>query len=425
METSAAEVLAPKLPPLPTTREERGRQIAKQGGIRRIGAKFAVPSQSGAGQYIVDLVQNDCSCPDYELRHKPCKHVEAVLFWLVWEDSVSASAAVEVSTKRETYRQNWAAYNEAQTTEKARVEILLKSLCEGIESPAPSARGGRPSLPLRDKVFASVMKVYSTFSGRRASTDIRSAADRGHIEDAPHYNSVFRCLESEETTAILQRLIEESAMPLADIENLAGQFAQDSTGFSTTSYERWFSVKHQRVVSNHPWVKLHMMCGTATNIVTSVKVSDEADCPLLPELLKRTATRFHVKEVSGDKAYLSRDNLEAIESVGAVPFVPFKTNSVGMASKSPHWRKMWAHFTLKSDDFLKHYHRRSNVESTIWMVKSKFGGAVRSKLPTAQANEVLCKVLCHNLTCIVHAVAEFGIDVDFLKPARPRLTLVP
>ena len=186
-------------------------------------------------------------------------------------------------------------------------------------------------------------------------------------------------------------------------------------------------------MSNHPWVKLHLMCGTATNVVTSVKVSDEADCPLLPELLKRTATRFAVKEVSGDKAYLSRDNLEAIESVGAVPFIPFKVNSVGMASKSQHWRKMWAHFTLKSDDFLNHYHRRSNVESTVWMLKSKFGGAVRSKLPTAQINEVLCKVLCHNLTCIVHAITEFGIDVDFSKPspaaapaaARPHLTLVP
>ena len=62
------------------------------------------------------------------------------------------------------------------------------------------------------------------------------------------------------------------------------------------------------------------------------------------------------------------------------------------------------------------------------MIKSKFGGSVRSKLPTAQVNEVLSKVLCHNLACIVHAIAKFDIDVDFLKPAptaRPNLTLVP
>jgi transposase len=152
----------------------------------------------------------------------------------------------------------------------------------------------------------------------------------------------------------------------------------------------------------------------------------EGDCPLLPELLAQTAKKFKVKEVSGDKAYLSKQNLEAIEAVGAVPFIPFKSNSVGMASKSAHWKRMWCHFSLKSEDFLKHYHRRSNVESAMWMIKSKFGGAVRSKLPTAQTNEVLAKVLCHNLSCIVHAITEFGIDADFAKPstAAPTLALV-
>lgn len=102
-----------------------------------------------------------------------------------------------------------------------------------------------------------------------------------------------------------------------------------------------------------------------------------------------------------------------------MPFVPFKTNSTGMESTSPHWRRMWAHFSLKSEDFINHYHRRSNVEWAMWMIKSKVGGAVWSKLPTAQINEVLAKVLCHNLACIVHTITEFGIEADFAKPPAP------
>jgi len=35
-----------EFPPLPTTREERGRQIAQLGGIRKLGAGYVVPSQS-------------------------------------------------------------------------------------------------------------------------------------------------------------------------------------------------------------------------------------------------------------------------------------------------------------------------------------------------------------------------------------------
>jgi len=347
------------------------------------------------------------------------------MFWIAWEESVTADGeVVPLVAKRKTYKQNWTAYNEAQTEEKERVELLLKSLCEGIEQPARKAGPGRNPIPLSDAIFSAVMKVYSTFSGRRASTDIRGCATRGHIADAPHYNSIFRTMEDAATTEILIRMIEESAAPLAEIENAAGQFAQDSTGFSTVTYDRWFDQKHGKLMAKHPWVKLHIMIGAVTNVVTGVKVSSEGDCPLLPELLSQTAKNFTVKEVSGDKAYLSKQNLEAIDAVGAVPFIPFKSNSVGMSSTSAHWKRMWCHFSLKSEDFLKHYHRRSNVESAMWMIKSKFGGAVRSKLPTAQTNEVLAKVLCHNLTCIIHAVTEFGIDAEFGKPAAPTLSLV-
>jgi hypothetical protein len=40
------------------------------------------------------------------------------------------------------------------------------------------------------------------------------------------------------------------------------------------------------------------------------------------------------------------------------------------------------------------------------MIKAKFGSYVRSRTLTAQINEVLCKVLCHNLSCLVQASYE-------------------
>ena len=51
--------------------------------------------------------------------------------------------------------------------------------------------------------------------------------------------------------------------------------------------------------------------------------------------------------------------------------------------------------------FLTHYHKRSNVETAFSMIKGKFGDAVRSKSDIGQLNEVLCKVLCHNL-CVIN-----------------------
>ena len=60
-----------------------------------------------------------------------------------------------------------------------------------------------------------------------------------------------------------------------------------------------------------------------------------------------------------------------------------------------------------------HYHKRSNVETTFHMIKSKFGQRLRSKTMTAQINEALCKVLCHNLCVVIASQHELGIETNF------------
>jgi hypothetical protein len=59
------------------------------------------------------------------------------------------------------------------------------------------------------------------------------------------------------------------------------------------------------------------------------------------------------------------------------------------------------------------HRRNSNVETTMSMIKRKFGGSLRSRLFTAQVNEVLCKVLCHNLAVLVHSMFELGVTPEF------------
>ena len=44
------------------------------------------------------------------------------------------------------------------------------------------------------------------------------------------------------------------------------------------------------------------------------------------------------------------------------------------------------------------------------MIKAKYGGFVRSKTPVAQYNEVLSKVLCHNIYCLIQQAYELGIE---------------
>ena len=244
-------------------------------------------------------------------------------------------------------------------------------------------------------------------------TDLREARDAGMVAKAPHYNSIFRTLESEDLTPIIQGMIEQSARPLAAIET---SFAVDSTGFGTCRRFNYFDGKYGKQMTRTDWLKVHAMVGTKTNVVTSVAVTarDEADAPHFAPLVRSTAERFTVTEVSADKAYSTREALTVVDAIGATPYVPFKGNARGDGAHAL-WNKLFHYFSFQREEFLAHYHKRSNVEATFSAIKRVFGDAVRSKTRVAQVNEVLLKVLCHNLRCLVHAMHDLGVD-PVLKP---------
>ncbi len=87
-------------------------------------------------------------------------------------------------------------------------------------------------------------------------------------------------------------------------------------------------------------------------------------------LVQRTAEHFPVKEASADKAYLSHKNLEAVEAVGGIPYVPFKSNTVEPeVGDSSAWAQMYHYFMGNREKFLEHYHQRSNVETAYSMIR--------------------------------------------------------
>jgi hypothetical protein len=304
---------------------------------------------------------------------------------------------------------NWTAYNGAQVEEKARFAELLADLCSGV--PDPVQTFGRPRLPLSDVVFCAAFKVYATVSARRCMSDLQDAHAKGHISKVPHYNSLFNYVEMPDLTPILQELITESSLPLKAVES---DFAVDSSGFATSNIVNWKNARYgsKRGVDRHHWIKCHLMVGVRTNVVTSVEITGSFahDGPLLPRLVERTARNFELGTVLADKAYSSRRNLQVITNNGATPYVPFRQGFKAGKDASATWSKLWHYYHLNREEFLAHYHLRSNAESTFSMIKAKFGERLRSKTETAQTNEVLLKVLCHNVCCVIRSMHELGIE---------------
>ena len=319
---------------------------------------------------------------------------------------------IETANKvRKTYPQNWPAYTKSQVNEKAKLLELLYALCEGAEDPPQHM--GRPRVPMADRVFASVFKVYSTLSGRRFMSDLREAGQRGYLSTIPNFCSISRFLESEELTPYLKRLITESSLPLKSVEC---DFAADSSGFATGQFSRWFDAKYGEEKQKHDWVKVHVMCGVKTNIITAVEVTERNahDSPYFSPLLDATArSGFQMKEVSADKGYDSFNNRRLTLVKGAVPYIPYREFDYNMKEKNELWKRMYHFYKFNELEFKAHYHKRSNVETVFSMIKAKFGERLRSKTHTAQINEVLCKVLCHNLCCLVQSMYELGVEATF------------
>ncbi|HUQ71978.1 MAG TPA: transposase [Planctomycetaceae bacterium] len=400
-------------------REERGLTIAALFPIKRKGNAWVVPSQSGNGKYTVvpHPEHFHCSCPDHETRGIKCKHLYAVEFAMKREQaedgSVTETREIKLTEKRTTYPQNWRAYNRAQTTEKSAFRTLLHNLCKGLQDP-PSGNG-RPRLPLADAIFAAIYKVYSTVSARRFMTDMREACDGGCISRCPCYNSILGVLEDPNTFNVLRSLVVASSQPLKALET---NFACDSSGFSGSRYDRWFDHKYGKEGKPRAWrawVKCHIMTGTRTNVVTAVEIHEQnaADVLQLPDLLETTQQAgFNVENLAADMGYSSRTNIDTIHAAGVFPLIPYKARSNPPPDGSL-WEKMFHYFSMNREEFMGRYHVRSNVESTFSAVKRKFGDSVRSKSDVAMKNEVLAKLVCHNICCIIHEMHESGVDPTF------------
>ncbi len=313
-------------------------------------------------------------------------------------------------TEKKKHTQKWEAYNKAQENEKLIFMKLLKDLCGNIEQ--PKYEFGRPTYPFSDMLFISVMKTYIGFSLRKFKFDMNIAKQMGLIDKVPCYSTPSNFMNKPEIKPVLERLIMISSLPFVGIEK---DFAADSSGFTSSKYDRWFDYKWGKKKQKKNWLKAHLISGVKTNIVTGVTVTEghKNDSPQLKSLVEQVAKNFDISEVSGDKAYCGKENFKIIAKHGGTPFIPFKTNITGRRGGSKIWKHMYYLFMYKQMEFLEHYHKRSNSETVFHMIKSKFGGDLKSKKETAQFNELLIKVLCHNICCVIQEIFELGITAEF------------
>jgi transposase len=289
---------------------------------------------------------------------------------MVWShDSMSIKAPSEIKQiVKKSYPQDWIAYNQAQTQEKILFFELLGELTSLV--PPQKYKGtGRSPADIAEMIFAICLKTYLDFSSRRVESDITMAKKLGYVTHVPHFNTILKYLNNPKLEKILKELITLSSLPLKQVEE---NFTVDSSGFSTSMFGRWFNARTGSS-EKRLFKKAHLFSGTRTNVITSVEVTDGFmhDSKVFQYLLLDTNLHFDMKEVSGDMAYSSHRNLELVSKCGAVPYIAFRKNTTGRARGCYVWMRMYRYFQENKEEFMQHYHRRSNAETVFSMIKRK------------------------------------------------------
>ena len=315
---------------------------------------------------------------------------------------------------------DWASLTNSQVNEFEMFNEILLELLDLIVV-KETKKIGRPSANIKDILYCMLIKTYRMISSRRLSSDLRTAEQLRFITKAPTYSSLMNYFNDERLKPILTELIELSATPIASLDEI--KFAADSSGFSVSKFGRWYDWKFGKETEKRVYRKLHLACGTMTNIITSVILTNQygADSPQLKHLVKRTALNFNIKEFSADKAYISRANLELIRDTGGLPLIPFKKNTRPQGGKNGLlWRKMYLFFTENPQAFYKKYYKRNNSETVFFMLKQKFGDSLMTKNLNANYNEILCKCLAHNLCVLIRCYFKFDLKERF-STQNPKL----
>lgn len=307
---------------------------------------------------------------------------------------------------------NWHNYNQSQTKEKFLFVNILKDLCDLIEEPKHDK--GRKPTKIRDVIFSLALKQYLNTSSRRLFSDLEAYEKAGFISKAIPFNTLLDSIERTDLKHYLKELIEISSLPLKQLE---ADFAIDATGFSVSRYVTYFDYRHKKDRREKTWRKCHAVCGVRTNIITAVDITEGhvSDQTRFIPLANDTSRNFKIRDFCADKGYLSSQHFKLIKELGGTAYIPFRKNTSGKVAQRDrsYFKAAFRYFREHQEEYLEHYHKRSNIESAFSMIKRRFGNNVKCKKEVSQDNEIYAKVLAHNVCVLVQELFLSNVNLDF------------
>jgi hypothetical protein len=385
-----------------------------------------------------------CDCADFKKNGRiDCLHIFADRIRrkeVIIEGKLSSKQSLEATAIRRPTRKQFTADGRSHRTVQKialtkmpkRVPDLIFALRRADELHNPSTSNKE----WRDRVHAQAL-ILKIAHGVSANAMISVYED--YIESGifcrtkpPCQNTLTAWMNDPALTPILRRYLNMTVQPFRKSENTA---ILDSTFFSqlrTASYR--LTTYGPNEAEGAEWLQCNVISGAETNVVMDVIFSPKRthDSFYLTKLVESALRTFTLKNIIGDKGYLSGPNIGWLHRIGLRGFIPVK-KGWRSETKEPEDVEACTELVERYDnhqrDFHEVYRLRVKIEGIFSVVKRVADGHCwsRGRVRTVESlegprdawtNELLCKFIYVNLRATVTREAMTGYDANYLIPDK-------
>jgi len=314
---------------------------------------------------------------------------------------------------------DWSKYDKAQVNElKDMLKFVKNSVDEAVERSGfdedSDDTRGRPSYPPEDLAKGVLLQQYFEVSNRVAAGFVDLFSEKLGIEEAYSYKTLERAYDNPEVAMILREVFEMSQEPVEDEETM---FSPDGTGIPNSMKDNWEKTAYGDEGSNE-FTKMIAMMGATYQFISSVDFPNNPhahESPYFQSLLEETASNYtQIDLVSGDAAYLSRENCELIRSCGATPRLYPKKGITLKRGGCWAWGEMLFSFMEDPQEWLEEYHSRSNVESGFSNFKRNFLAPLRKCIFRRRKTEAFARACDYNLKRACYVRRQEGMTAPWM-----------
>jgi transposase len=292
-------------------------------------------------------------------------------------------------------------YDQSHNAAKARrYHFLLEelmSLCNMVPD-IRSPRGRPVEFPLPTLFVLLGLKLDSGLGYRDFVAYVTfnpSLLDMVGVSRVPHFSLLQKAVTRLDT-----QLLHSMYELLARKRPPPRRIAVDSTGFSHSTGGEWMSLRFKKTLKRR-FHALHNAVDTDTLMVNASRVCARpgGDVKHMTALVRRVPPS-ELEVVYGDKAYISRKNVQCIHDLGAYAAIEPKKRLKAQSRGYRGYKELIREYRRDPEAWKKkhNYGKRCLVETVFGMMKVRFGGGLRSRGHRQQRRELLFKVVLHNIS---------------------------